>query len=180
MATTVSLPPPPVFSSIDPSDARKRRREILSFKPKKAVISDDEAPPKKKLQKKYDPDVPMTKEEATIWRREQRRKRNRESAAASRQRQRDRISELETELDSWKLKYEMVLNQIQLLQGNNDINTNDSPKDKNIHKINDPVVPTSPTTSATFLLDVPVAATPLPDEFTTVSCSPLKMISRPA
>ena len=54
MATTVSLPPPPVFSSIDPSDARKRRREILSCKPKKAVISDDEAPPKKKLQEKYD------------------------------------------------------------------------------------------------------------------------------
>ena len=173
MATTVTLPPPPVFSSIDPSDARKRRREILSCKPKKAVISDDEAPPKKKLQKKYDPEIPMTKEEATIWRREQRRKRNRESAAASRQRQRDRISELEKELDTWKTKYELVMNQIQLLEGSPN-------KDTTTKNKSDPVFPTSPT-SATFILDVPVAATPLPEEFNGSSSSlPLKMISRPA
>merc|ERR1711937_384972 len=67
---------------------------------------------KKKPQMKYDPDVPMTKEEAAVWRREQRRKRNRESAAASRQRRRDRIAELEVELDDWKNKYEDILRKI--------------------------------------------------------------------
>lgn len=71
---------------------------------------------KKKPQMKYDPDVPMTKEEAAVWRREQRRKRNRESAAASRQRQRDRIVQLEGELDEWKVKYDEVMRKIQELE----------------------------------------------------------------
>ena len=66
----------------------------------------------KKPQMKYDPDVPMTKEQAAVWRREQRRKRNRESAAASRQRQRDRISELEVELNGWKSKFDAVMKKI--------------------------------------------------------------------
>jgi len=70
----------------------------------------------KKPQMKYDPDVPMTKEEATAWRREQRRKRNRESAAASRQRQRDRINELEDEVESWKTKYESTMAAIAKLE----------------------------------------------------------------
>ena len=65
---------------------------------------------------KYDPDVPMTKEEATAWRREQRRKRNRESAAASRQRQRDRINELEGEVEEWKTKYEAIMAAIAKLE----------------------------------------------------------------
>ena len=60
---------------------------------------------------KYDPDVPMTKEEATVWRREQRRKRNRESAAASRQRQRDRIQELEEEVSSSQASHRISLRQ---------------------------------------------------------------------
>ena len=47
---------------------------------------------------RYDPDVPITKQEATAWRREQRRVRNLESAVLSRQKTRDRIVELETEL----------------------------------------------------------------------------------
>jgi bZIP transcription factor len=72
---------------------------------------------KKKPQMKYDPDVPMTKEEAAAWRREQRRKRNRESAAASRQRQRDRIDELERELGSWKTMYGDVMDKIKQLEG---------------------------------------------------------------
>lgn len=59
---------------------------------------------KKKPQMRYDPSVPMTKEEAAVWRREQRRKRNRDSAAASRQRQRNRILELEGEVAEWKKK----------------------------------------------------------------------------
>ncbi|KAL3940878.1 MAG: hypothetical protein SGBAC_004673 [Bacillariaceae sp.] len=70
----------------------------------------------KKPQMKYDPDVPMTKEEATAWRREQRRKRNRESAAASRQRQRDRINELEDEVEGWKSKYEATMAAISRLE----------------------------------------------------------------
>lgn len=65
---------------------------------------------------RYDPDVPMTKEEAAAWRKEQRRKRNRESAAASRQRQRDRITELEQEVTEWKSKYEEALARIEKLE----------------------------------------------------------------
>ena len=58
----------------------------------------------------------MTKEQAAIWRREQRRKRNRESAAASRQRQRDRIGELEIEVEDWKKQYALVLEKIRLAE----------------------------------------------------------------
>jgi hypothetical protein len=70
----------------------------------------------KKPQMKYDPDVPMTKEEAAVWRREQRRKRNRESAAASRQRQRDRIVELEAEVEEWKVKFDEAMKRIRQLE----------------------------------------------------------------
>eukprot|EP00978_Attheya_sp_CCMP212_P012311 scaffold30582_cov70-Attheya_sp.AAC.1 len=71
---------------------------------------------KKNQQLKYDPDVPMGKEETAAWRREQRRKRNRESAAASRQRQRDRIEELEVEVSEWKLKFEEAMAKMQRLE----------------------------------------------------------------
>lgn len=67
---------------------------------------------KKKPQMRYDPSVPMTKEAAAIWRREQRRKRNRDSAAASRQRQRNRITELEDEVSEWKKKYDDAMSQL--------------------------------------------------------------------
>ena len=70
----------------------------------------------KRPQMRYEPDEPMTKEDATIWRREQRRKRNRESAAASRQRQRDRIMELEGEVDDWRVKYDAALSRLQRLE----------------------------------------------------------------
>jgi hypothetical protein len=71
---------------------------------------------KKKPQMKYDPDVPMSKEDAAAWRREQRRKRNRESAALSRQRQRDRIGDLEVEVDQWKTKVESIMERIKKLE----------------------------------------------------------------
>lgn len=128
----------------DPSaEARKRRREILASQRSQALDADTRAPvqvpveveqvhqakrhkpnvvtvaktkPAKKPQMKYDPDVPMSKEEATAWRREQRRKRNRESAAASRQRQRDRITELEVEVEDWKNKYEAIMANIKKLE----------------------------------------------------------------
>lgn len=84
----------------------------LAKKPKLCSSSDSLDAQSKKPQMKYDPEVPMTKEDAAVWRREQRRKRNRESAAASRQRQRDRIYELEVEIDGWKSKYSNVLAKI--------------------------------------------------------------------
>lgn len=79
----------------------------------------------KKCQMKYDPDVPMTKDQAAAWRREQRRKRNRDSAAASRQRQRGRISELEDELSQLKARYEGVLNKIRNQSVDSTINDQD-------------------------------------------------------
>lgn len=86
---------------------RQRVTDVTATKKGKAA---------KKPQMKYDPEVPMTKEEAAAWRREQRRKRNRESAAASRQRQRDRITELEIELDDWKDKYAEMMDKIDQLE----------------------------------------------------------------
>ncbi|KAL7534040.1 hypothetical protein ACHAXR_005598 [Thalassiosira sp. AJA248-18] len=71
----------------------------------------------KRPQMKYDPSVPMTKEETSAWRREQRRKRNRESAAACRKRQRDRISELEVEVSDWKAKFDDALLKLKGLDG---------------------------------------------------------------
>lgn len=69
-----------------------------------------------KPQMRYEPSVPMTKEQAAAWRREQRRKRNRESAAASRQRQRDRIVELEKEVEDWKGKFESAMERLKKLE----------------------------------------------------------------
>ena len=119
------IPPPPVTSSasVGPPLPKKPKLEHV-------VSSDDEATAagatltttkkkknSKKPQMKYDPDVPMSKEEATVWRREQRRKRNRESAAASRQRQRDRIAELEREVEHWKTATEAVEARVRELEG---------------------------------------------------------------
>ena len=70
----------------------------------------------KKTQIRYDPSIPMEKEQLAAWRREARRVRNRESAAASRQRIRGRITELEDELDVMKQKYENALARLQQLQ----------------------------------------------------------------
>jgi len=96
----------PILPELEMSSCNKRQK------------SDDGKSRKtgKKPQMKYDPDVPMTKEEATAWRREQRRKRNRESAAASRQRQRDRINELEDEVADLKSKYESTMAAIAKLE----------------------------------------------------------------
>lgn len=98
---------PPVVSPSSPPQVALMSGTITGGKTSKA----------KKPQMKYDPDVPMTKEEAAAWRREQRRKRNRESAAASRQRQRDRIVELEEEVEVWKAKFDEAMKRIQALDG---------------------------------------------------------------
>jgi bZIP transcription factor len=62
-----------------------------------------------KKQSRYDPGVPMNREELKAWRKEARRVRNRESAAASRKKNKDRISELETEVDTLQTKYAAAL-----------------------------------------------------------------------
>jgi hypothetical protein len=81
-----------------------------------AIVANKRMMNSKKPQMKYDPEVPMTKEEAAVWRREQRRKRNRESAAMSRQRQRDRIVDLEIEVDEWKIKVGSIMDRIKKLE----------------------------------------------------------------
>ncbi|GAX26499.1 hypothetical protein FisN_23Lh024 [Fistulifera solaris] len=119
----------------DPAEARKRRKAIItsqrdevdnemetetdSSEPKKRKA--DDAPPhhnkgKKKTQVRYDPSVPMNKDQLAAWRREARRVRNRESAAASRQRIRSKINELEDELDEWKDKYEKAMERLKSLE----------------------------------------------------------------
>jgi hypothetical protein len=62
-----------------------------------------------KRQSRYDPGVSMNREELKAWRKEARRVRNRESAAASRQKNRERITELESEVSHLKSKYAAAL-----------------------------------------------------------------------
>lgn len=123
---------------VDPAEARKRRKEIMqSLRAEGEEAKTEEAqpsgdgevlPPKKrkvtkkstvtkKTQVRYDPDVPMDKEQLAAWRKEARRVRNRESAAASRQRIRDRITELEGEVGQWKQKYAMAMERLEQLEG---------------------------------------------------------------
>mmetsp|Transcript_43882 Transcript_43882/g.92320 ORF Transcript_43882/g.92320 Transcript_43882/m.92320 type:complete len:279 (-) Transcript_43882:188-1024(-) len=86
--------------------------------PKSSPDSDDGLNKQKKTQITYNPDIPMTKEQLTAWRREMRRVRNRESAAASRRKVRDRIEELEDEVALWKKRYQEV--QARLAKANNE------------------------------------------------------------
>jgi len=65
---------------------------------------------------RYEPGVPMTKEELKNWRKEARRVRNRESAAASRLKTRGRIEELELEVDGLRTKYQAALDRIDELE----------------------------------------------------------------
>lgn len=69
-----------------------------------------------KYQNRYEPDVPMTKEQEAAWRKEARRQRNRESAAASRNKVRNRIHELENEVQEWKNKYASLIKRLDLLE----------------------------------------------------------------
>lgn len=132
-----------------------------------------------KPQMKYDPDVPMTKEEATAWRRDQRRKRNRESAAASRQRQRDRIDELEAELSDWKTQFEAVQAKIRALE-------DDTPMEANLDP--DRIGTPEPVISRVSLLASPTSSTFFDlagegDKLRQVELQqpkPIKMISRQA
>ena len=135
-ATDVLMAPTNAISAIATEEsARKRRRVsddvlILPDEVTSQITAETPAVPAaqpivtvrrtkgaKRPQMKYDPDVPMSKEETSVWRREQRRKRNRESAAACRRRQRDRISELEVEISDWKAKFDEALNKLKDLEG---------------------------------------------------------------
>ena len=116
----------------DTAIARKRRKEKMESQ--RFTVSDtdsssyqEEEPPKRrrldektrrKYQNRYEPDVPMTKEELAEWRREARKKRNRESAAASRNKVRSRITELESEVQAWESKYNALMKRIQHLEEN--------------------------------------------------------------
>ena len=123
---------------VDPAEARKRRKEIMqslraegeetkegeaasadseALPPKKRKVSKKESSNNKKTQVRYDPEVPMDKDQLAAWRKEARRVRNRESAAASRQRIRDRINVLEGEVGQWKQKYAMAMERLEQLEG---------------------------------------------------------------
>jgi hypothetical protein len=82
-------------------------------KSRRVDVSSDDSKASKKTQVRYDPEVPMSKEQLAAWRREARRVRNRESAAASRQRIRSRIDELESEVAEWKSKVESLQQQLE-------------------------------------------------------------------
>jgi chromatin segregation and condensation protein Rec8/ScpA/Scc1 (kleisin family) len=131
-------------AAVDPAEARKRRKEIMQSlradgeetngkAAEQTATADDALPPKKrkvarkesaketeeqskKTQVRYDPEIPMEKDQLAAWRKEARRVRNRESAAASRQRIRDRIAELEGEIGQWKQKYAMAMERLERLE----------------------------------------------------------------
>lgn len=69
----------------------------------------------------------MTREELTAWRKEARRVRNRESAAASRKRNRERITELESDLDALRSKYSAALQRIVELEAAAAVNDSFTP-----------------------------------------------------
>jgi hypothetical protein len=92
-----------------------KKRKVDDQEIKEDSDDDDDDDDKKKTQIRYDPDVPMSKEQLAAWRREARRVRNRESAAASRQRIRNRINELEDEVGEWKTRYSQAMERLQSL-----------------------------------------------------------------
>jgi len=104
-ATQIKITTPMKSSKKTKATNKKQAVKGLSISTNTKLPEQPDANSKKKPQMRYDPSVPMTKEAAAVWRREQRRKRNRDSAAASRQRQRNRITELEEEVSEWKKKY---------------------------------------------------------------------------
>ena len=107
--------PPAKNGGEQPTGFRKK----AAARPKAAVKKETKGNGEegKKTQIQYNPDVPMSKEQLTAWRREMRRVRNRESAAASRRKVRDRIQELEQEVKCWKDRYEEVMARLAQAEG---------------------------------------------------------------
>lgn len=142
-ASTASVPPTvtepvsdqeePVLKKICTEETSTTVPSQGDNEPRQRTVSDASTTPKKtpartpsrtkRPQMRYEPDVPMTKEQAAVWRREQRRKRNRESAAASRQRQRDRITELEQEVDEWKDRFQAAMERLSKLEALHGVTT---------------------------------------------------------
>ena len=104
----------PNGEAVPPSSKKIMAPKKLQASAESESPSEDDA--KKKAQIRYDPDVPMSKEQLAAWRREARRVRNRESAAASRARIRSRITELEDEVGEWKSKYAQAMQRLQSLE----------------------------------------------------------------
>ncbi len=109
-------PPPAKNGGEQPTGFRKKAAARPKAAAKKETKSDGNEEGKK-TQIQYNPDVPMSKEQLTAWRREMRRVRNRESAAASRRQVRDRIQELEEEVKGWKDRYEEVMARLSQAEG---------------------------------------------------------------
>ena len=123
---------PPSFE--DPALARKRRIELRASRVNEEDDEGEAASSSKRRRKedasivetnkplssirgikkhsRYVPEVPMTKNELSAWRKEARRVRNRESAAASRKKTRERIEELEGEVSVLQSKYAAALARI--------------------------------------------------------------------
>ena len=94
----------------------------------------------------------MTKDELSEWRKEQRRRRNRESAAASRAKNKERIEELEGEVNSWKTKYAALEDKMRCMERHIEFlmkMNNNSPQEGQVPPPPTPVVsrPTSPPRS---------------------------------
>lgn len=68
---------------------------------------------KNKYANKYEPDLPMEPDGVSAWRRAARKKRNRESAERSRNKVRNRILELEDQVQDYKDRYQSVIARIQ-------------------------------------------------------------------
>jgi hypothetical protein len=80
-----------------------------------------------KKQSRYDPGVPLDREELREWRKVARRVRNRESAADSRKRNRDRVTELEGEVDNLQSRYSAALQRIVELEAAQAVNDSFTP-----------------------------------------------------
>lgn len=86
-----------------------------------STVADLSALPGVKKQSRYEPELPdellaqLSKEELSEWRKRARKVRNRESAAASRRKTRERIEELESEVEGLKKKYQEALERIKTL-----------------------------------------------------------------
>lgn len=185
----------PVHNVVTNDDLAVKRQKIMTSdiansKPASATSIKSTKNSGKKPQMKYDPDIPMSKEEAAAWRREQRRKRNRESAAASRQRQRDRIAELEVQVEDWKSKFESVMEKIRKLEESEvpSKSSTDSQQNVSCPTMSVVVPPTCqsippPTASPVTSVDVTTKVKmyePNPVSEGEEEPQPIKMISRPA
>lgn len=159
-----TVPPVIAESTQDPSDLPEPPLKKTCTESRSRAVSDASSSEKKtpaatkcrtkRPQLRYEPNVPMTKEQAAVWRREQRRKRNRESAAASRQRQRDRIAELEEEVDGWKERFNAAMDRLSKLEA--------------LHGVSQELTPDVIASADS----TPVSPSPSPDLMTKADASP--------